>query len=72
MGDIKNSDHDQIACDEDHELEYVLKKFGKKGTQANIKALRAVCQKFKSSSKVDDRAHFYKYLEANKSLKKLE
>ena len=66
------SDRDQISCSQDHELEYVLKKYGKRTTTSNVDAMRKVCQQFKASSDVDDRKHFYEYLEKNNVLKSLE
>ena len=66
------NDRDQVACSEDHELEYVLRKFGKRGTKKNIDAMREVCKEFKSTSDNDDREHFYQYLEDNNILDDFE
>ena len=64
------SDANLIACNEDHELKYVLKKFNKNDSDENVKKLRAKCKEFKKDDdyKPHNRKNFYKYLDDKKVL----
>lgn len=66
------TDHNLVNCGEDHEMKYILKKYGKRQTQENVDALSKACKKFKASHKNDDREDVYKFLESSGLLDKLE
>ena len=66
------SDRESIACNQDHELEYVLKKFQKRLTIKNVEKIRTYCKEFKTKHKTSDRKVFYEYLKQNNRLRKLE
>jgi len=55
------SDWKQIS-QEEHEIEYVLKKFDKRTTRRNIDMLKLLLRKFKEKTSSSDRDEFYKYL----------
>ena len=68
------SDRNIVACDEDHELDYILRKYGKRQTKDNREELRSACKAHKKdkSYKPANRESFYKYIADKKVLKKLE
>lgn len=68
------SDRDQVACEEDHEVMYVLKKYEKRQTKENLGKLRDHCRAFKKDDgyKPHNRENFYKYIEEKKVLAGLE
>ena len=66
------TDHNLVNCGEDHEMKYILKKYGKRQTQENVDVLSKECKKFKASHKNDDREAVYKFLESSDVLDKLE
>ncbi|MBU1202093.1 MAG: hypothetical protein KKA51_06315 [Nanoarchaeota archaeon] len=66
------NDREQVSCDQEHEMKYILRKFGKKQTKENISAMKKTCEQFKKASKDDCRTEFYKYLDKNKVLSKLK
>ena len=66
------SDRESISCNENHELEYVLKKFGKRQTKDNIDKIKLYCQEFKKEHNSHDRKAFYEYLKQNYRLRKLK
>ena len=66
------NDHEQVSCGEDHEMEYILRKFEKRGTGDNISALSKLCKEFKDASDDDGREAFYAFLEKNEVFKNLE
>lgn len=65
-------DRDKVACGQDHELAYILRKYGKSGAKANVEKFREVCKKFKVTNKDVCRTNFYKYLKDNKILAKFK
>jgi hypothetical protein len=64
-GGLMPSDHELVACEEDHEMEYILRLYGKSETQANILDLRSKCRSFKADKGYapHNRSNFYRYLE---------
>ena len=59
------TDKDQIACEQEHEIEYVLKKLGKSRCKENIDRLKEACRNFKHAEEYQphNRDQFYKYLD---------
>lgn len=59
------SDHDLVACEQDHEMIYILGLYGKSATQVNIQDLRTKCRNFKADINFTpkNRKNFYWYLE---------
>ena len=66
------SDYNLVNCGEDHEMKYILRKYGKRQTQDNVKVLSAACKKFKATHKNDDRVNVYNFIESSDVLAKLE
>ena len=62
------ADANLIACNEDHEMVTILRKFGKSGSKENIASLRDACKHWKSLEiySPKNREEFYRYLEAKK------
>ncbi len=67
------SDRDNISK-QDHELNYVLKKYGKRQTKENREKLSDALDQFRKddSYKTYFRDDFYDYVEKNDALKDLE
>jgi hypothetical protein len=67
------SDRDQISK-QDHELDYVLKKYGKRQTQDNRKKISDALDTFRKDDSYETylRADFYNYVEKNDALSDLE
>jgi hypothetical protein len=68
------SDHNLVACEDDSELNTVLRKFDKRQTNANQDTLRDACRAWKKDDHYTphNRESFYKYLSDKKILPKLE
>lgn len=64
------ADRDMIACDQAHEMESVLRYFGKSRSKDNIAKMQDICKAFKkdASVKPHNRSSFYEYLEKKKML----
>lgn len=58
------SDNQKIACEEGHEMEYILRKFNKSTSRVNIEILRRICREFKEKPEYTPhyRKDFYQYL----------
>ncbi len=67
------SDREQISK-QDHELDYVLKKYGKRQTQDNREKLSDALDTFRKDDSYETylRADFYSYVEKNDALSDLE
>ena len=67
------SDRDQISK-QDHELDYVLKKYGKRQTKDNREKLSDALDTFRKDDSYETyfRADFYNYVENNDALNDLE
>lgn len=63
-----NSDRNQVNVSQDHEMKYILKKFGKKQSAQNVEALRKSIKRFKATRVNNDREHVYNFLEGNKQM----
>ena len=65
IGGNMPSDHDLVACEQDHEMMYILQIYGKAQTQSNLLDIRSKCRAFKQdySYSPHNRANFYRYLE---------
>lgn len=59
------SDHDLVACEQEHEMQYILRIYGKTQTQMDLLDIRSKCRAFKQDIMYSphNRANFYKYLE---------
>ncbi|MES0491488.1 MAG: hypothetical protein ABUK01_15950 [Leptospirales bacterium] len=68
------SDHDLVACNEKHEMEYILNKYSKRTTNENIEKMTTSCKKFKSDDayKPHNRENFYRYLKESGDLNDME
>ena len=68
------SDWKLINCGEEHEIVYVLSKFGKNLSSENIRNLTSACAEFKSDTQYQphSRESFYKYLTDKEVIKRLE
>jgi hypothetical protein len=64
----KNSDRNQVNVSQDHEMKYILKKFGKRQTVENVETLRSITKRFKATRVNNDREHVYNFLENNPKL----
>ena len=67
-------DRDLVACEEEHEMEYILHKHGKRVTKENIIALQEHCRYFKGlpDHGPHNRTNFYRYLDLTDALLDLE
>lgn len=67
-------DRELVACEEEHEIEYILKKFGKRTTKENIAILQEHCRYFKGlpDHGPHNRKNFYRYLDLTDILLELE
>ena len=67
------SDWKEVST-EDHELEYLLGKFGKRLTQENKKKLKKIIQDFKSNNDYSPHQHedLYQYIDDISALDDLE
>jgi hypothetical protein len=67
------SDWELVACEQDHEMIYILGLYGKSATQVNILDLRTKCKSFKADSNYapHNRVNFYKYLETRYGWRKV-
>lgn len=64
-GDDNMSDYKKINTSEDYELNYILKKFGKRQTEENRIALQEIEKNYinlKKSKPISDKESFYNYL----------
>ena len=54
-----------VACEEEHEMEFILQKFGKRCTKENIEKLQEHCRYFKGlpDHAPHNRENFYRYLD---------
>lgn len=57
-------DRQMVACEEEHEIIYVLRKFGKRQTRENIARLQEFCRAHKADPTFapHNRESFYRYL----------
>jgi len=68
------SDRELVACNEQHEMEYILRKYFKRSTNDNIEKMTGLCKSFKNNDqyKPHNRDNFYKYLDQEKALDDME
>lgn len=59
-----STDRNLVSCEQEHELLYILVKFGKKQTKENIEKLRDACIAFKKDESLSphNRDGFYEYI----------
>ncbi|MCB1324825.1 MAG: hypothetical protein H7A21_11560 [Spirochaetales bacterium] len=67
-------DRQMVACEEEHEIIYVLRKFGKRQTRENIARLQEFCRAHKADPTFapHNRESFYRYLNGTGLLVRLE
>jgi len=68
------SDQNLVACEEEHEIKYILEKFDQRQTQNNILTLQGACRAWKDNADYQphNRDSFYRYIEEKEILAKLE
>lgn len=68
------TDPNLVACENDDEIKYILRKYEKRQTQKNIDTLRRYCRQFKNDPqyKPHNRESFYKYIKDKRVLQSLE
>ncbi len=68
------ADSDLIACNQDHELEYILRDKGKRQTNDNVEKMREACKAYKDDPeyKPHNRDNFLKYLDDRNILDEME
>lgn len=71
------SDWKELSQQQDHELNYILGKFGKRGTQKNREILMDIESDFKANNggattKSYTKEEFYKFLQKKENIDRLE
>jgi hypothetical protein len=61
------SDKDLVACEQDHEMNTILARYGKRQTTVNRERLRVHCRKWKATPSYSphNRGSFYRYIDNN-------
>ena len=68
------SDQDPVACNEAHEMEFILTKYSKRTNNQNILKLSEHCKSYRTNDSYipHNRENFYLYIEKKDVLKELE